>query len=250
VAVAQQSALTTLGLQESEAKREVVSSLSEGRVPVYEAAKAFKSLQASLKAKAVVGVLAWAKAYTTSPAFLADYEKQRESAKPAAPPAKGSVDVEMAKQRTERRKGLEEMKQNVAKMPPDMQKSMAATVKQMEENFAKMDSDPQMAAMMRQGIEMQRAEEQKRHQEQLAAYNKQWPADPKQLIARRLQEFLDISKDVDYDAQLFTDRGKRKFVDSKYESKPANWKLCFRAGKETTEAARAFAASWLKELQK
>jgi hypothetical protein len=40
------------------------------------------------------------------------------------------------------------------------------------------------------------------------------------------------------------------FADEKLEAKPAEWKLCFRAGKEATGAARAFAEGWLAELEK
>jgi hypothetical protein len=40
-----------------------------------------------------------------------------------------------------------------------------------------------------------------------------------------------------------------KFVEGAYESKPGNWKLCYRAGKPAVEAARAFAASWIKEIR-
>jgi hypothetical protein len=250
LALAQQNALTTLGVQESGMKGQVVGSLTEGRVPIYEAAKAFKKLDAAMRAKMVQGALSWAKAYVESPAFRADYGKQREAGKPTALKPKGTVDEEMARQSAERKKSLVEMKQNVAKMPPDMQKQMAATVKQMEESFAKTESDPQMVSLMRQSIEMQRAAEEKSFRESLAAYDKKWPADPMQLIARRLEQFLEVSKDVDYKAQLFSDRGTMKFMDARYQGKPDNWKLCFRAGKEATDAARAFAASWLKEIKK
>jgi hypothetical protein len=34
-----------------------------------------------------------------------------------------------------------------------------------------------------------------------------------------------------------------------YERKDNMWKLCFRAGKETTEAGRKFAQAWLGELK-
>jgi len=40
-----------------------------------------------------------------------------------------------------------------------------------------------------------------------------------------------------------------KFADPKYEAKSGGWKLCYRAGKESVEAARAFAQTWLKGLR-
>ena len=43
--------------------------------------------------------------------------------------------------------------------------------------------------------------------------------------------------------------GKKRFVNPIYESKNQEWKQGFRAGKEATEMARAFAKQWLSELQ-
>lgn len=242
-----QGVMSSLGVKEEEAKRQMVWALNSNRVPTSLAASAFKAADAALRPKLVQGALAWIKAYTESPAFKADYDKQRESAKPTPLKPKESIDSELAKQKAERQKGLDDMKKTLEKMPPDMRKSMEATIKQMEATFAKQDADPKVATMMRQALEMQRAEEEKSYRERVAEHEKRYPADPRVLIAQRLQGFLDLSKDVDFDAKLYTgDRGKMKFVNPAYESKPDSWKLCFRAGKPAVETARAFAASWLK----
>ena len=39
-----------------------------------------------------------------------------------------------------------------------------------------------------------------------------------------------------------------EYSDEDYESKPGNWKLAYRAGREATGKARAFATAWLAEL--
>ena len=41
---------------------------------------------------------------------------------------------------------------------------------------------------------------------------------------------------------------RQAFENAAYEQKPSQWKMCFRAGKEATGAARATAQAWLKEL--
>ncbi len=245
-----QGALGSLGVKEDEAKRQTVWSVTSGRVPISLAAKAFKAADSSARTSLVQGALAWIKAYTESPAFKADYEKQRMADKPAPPKARDSIDNELAKQKAERNKNLDEMRKNVAKMPPDMRPKMEATVKQMEEMYAKQDANPQMASMMRQNLEAQRAAEDKAFQDRVAQHEKRYPADPRILIAQRLQAFLDASKDVDFNAQLYAaEQGKKKFVNAAYESKPENWKICYRAGKPAVDAARTFAAAWLKEIQ-
>ena len=80
-------------------------------------------------------------------------------------------------------------------------------------------------------------------------FEKTYPADPRALVAMRLRRFLDVTKDVDFTAQL-VDKGKKKvFADEALEAKPAEWKMAFRAGKPATDAARAFAQKWLADLQ-
>ena len=40
------------------------------------------------------------------------------------------------------------------------------------------------------------------------------------------------------------------FADQSLESRPAEWKMAYRAGKPATDAARAFAQTWLADLEK
>jgi hypothetical protein len=40
-----------------------------------------------------------------------------------------------------------------------------------------------------------------------------------------------------------------RFVNQAYERKDGNWKLCYRAGRETVAAVRSAAQAWLKELR-
>ena len=76
---------------------------------------------------------------------------------------------------------------------------------------------------------------------------KKMPADPNKLIKQRLQEFLDLSASVDFDAKLTG--MSRTFENPDYEAKGNDWKMCFRAGKAVVQAAREEAQAWLKELQ-
>ena len=150
----------------------------------------------------------------------------------------------------EQQKGIEEMKKSVAKMPPDMQKQMQDTIKQMEAMAAQNAKNPEMAAMMKQAYGSQTESEQQAYKVRLANYEKKFPIDSRVLIASRLRQFLDLSKDIPFDAKLIpAGNGKMKFADLQLESKPANWKLCFRAGKGVVETARSFATEWLRQLE-
>lgn len=248
VSVYAQNAFSTMGVSEQEAKRSSLDGLVHNYLPFSLGAKTFKASAPAVRAQLVQGALTWFKAYTETAMFKSEYAKLRESAKPETPKATGTVDSELAKQKAERDKGLAEMKANLAKMPPDMRKQMEATIKQMETMYAQQDKDPQMKSMMRQGVEAQRADEDTSYKHRVADFEKKYPADPKVLIAHRLQEFLELSKDVDFSAQLKPVGSKMRFVNPAYESKSGNWKLCYRAGKPAVDAARVFATAWLKQL--
>ena len=243
-----QSALGSLGVSDATGTQIVDAWISSGYINPTPAAKAFKSAGLASRATLVTNAIGWAKTYTESAAFKAEYERQRQASRPSPPDITGTVDNELAKQSAERKKSVEEMKKSLAQFPPDMRKSMEAAIKEAEANNAKLDADPQMVAIFRQGIEAQRASEQEAYKGRLAAFEKRWPADSKVIVARRLQEFLDISKDVDFDAKLVPSGRLMRFAEPRYEEKPPIWKLCYRAGRDASTAARGAAQAWLKAM--
>jgi hypothetical protein len=244
-----QSSLADFGLKENELKERIVNSLVYETVPVYPDKK-FKAASSAVQAAFVKNALGWVKAYSESAAFKADYNRQRESEKPSPPESKGTPDEQFAKFLAEQRQGLKTMKENVAKMSPDMRKQMEDTVKQMEAMVEQYAKDPQMAAMLKQGYEQNSIAEQKSYQDRLAKYEKEYPPDPRVLIAARLHEFLELTQDIPFDAKLVPNgTGKMKFADSQYEDKSNQWKLCYRAGREPVQAARAFATGWLHQIE-
>jgi hypothetical protein len=95
---------------------------------------------------------------------------------------------------------------------------------------------------------MQRTRAQQDYQTSLERWQKSLPADPNALVARRLRSFINLSASVDFDAKLQGTGTERTFVNEDYQSKPSDWKMCFRAGKDAVAAARADATNWLKEL--
>lgn len=88
------------------------------------------------------------------------------------------------------------------------------------------------------------------YNEQLAEWKQNYPATGREMVKRRLNEFLRESADVDFDAKLVRKGNKMRFVNEQYEDeKSGEWKLCYRAGKAPVEKARAFAKQWLAELK-
>jgi hypothetical protein len=226
------------------------TTLANGNISIYPDRKLFKAASPAARAAFVKNALGWVKAYTESPDFKTDYDKRREAAKPATPQSKGTADEQFTKYLAEQRQNLDVTKKNVAKMSLEQQKQMEGSIRQMEASVERIAKDPQMAAIMKQSYEQQMAFNQKTYQERLVAYEKQFPPDPRVLIATRLRQFLDLSKDIAFDAKLVPNgAGKMQFADQQYQNKPGYWKLCYRAGKEPVAAARAFATEWLHQIE-
>jgi len=138
----------------------------------------------------------------------------------------------------------------MAKLSPAMQKQMESAVKQAEDNYERASKDPKLKTMMIQSYQKGMEDEQNSYQKRLADYEKKYLVNPNVLIANRLRQFLDVSKDVAFNAQLApSGNGKMKFADPRYEIKSRYWKLCYRAGREPVEAARTFAAEWLRQIE-
>ena len=245
-----QSPLRDFGGNEAELKSNIVNALVRGDVSIYPYRDAFKAASPSERAAFVRSVFAMVKAYTESEAFQTEYAKQRASAKPSAPPVSVSPDEQYAKFLAEAQKGLTDMKEQVAQMPPDIQTQMESTVKAMEEFYAQYENNPDIVAMIKQGFAEQAEYAQQAYNEKLGQYEKRYPDDPEVLIVKRLREFLELTNDIPYNAKLESgDNRIMRFADPSLEAKSLYWKLCFRAGKEPVETARELAKEWLKQLE-
>lgn len=237
-----------LGLNEVETREDLLTALNSGSVPIYGASAALKKVKPEVRATLVQGVLAWAKAYCETPEFAAAYQARRNGMMPAAPEVNGTVEEEVERQKAEMLQQIEEMKTMKATLPADQQPAMDDVIRGMLASVEQMYGDPEMRQMQMQGIEMQRAEEQRQYAEALEEWKQNYPQDPRRMIARRLREFLAVSAEVNFDAQLKQEGRLMRFVDAQYEQKPAEWKLCYRTGRETVAAAREFATAWLGAL--
>lgn len=72
-------------------------------------------------------------------------------------------------------------------------------------------------------------------------------SDVKGNMKAALKNVIEMIDNVDFNAELTTN--KRFFVKKEYESKNANWKITYRAGKENATLVRAAATQWLGELK-
>ena len=242
--------LAKLGLGSAAAKEGVLDSLTSGTVYNDAAMKAFKALPAPARAAVVSAGLNWIRAYVTTEEFRSAYAKFREGEKPQPPAQRPPADDEMKKMKAEMEKNIAEMRKSMTAMDAQTKKDMEAAIQAMRDQMERMEKDAGQRDLMRQATEMSTAEDKKHYEEELGKWEQRYPANPRVLIKKRINDFLAASSGVDFTAKLLTRGDKMVFANAAYEQKPAEWKLCFRAGKEATETARAFAVTWLTELEK
>ena len=242
-----QTVLTRVGLSEADA-RQMFGEALVGVASPGAAAKPFLALSPSARAAVVTDAVGWARIYVNSAAFKKAWAEKRDQNKPDAPALTGSAADDLKKQNADQQKQIDDLRKTIAQLPADQQKQMQAVVDQMVAQMNEAAKDPKYQALMQQGAEANRAGKQKQYQDALAEWQRDYPADPNVAVARRLREFLTMSADVNFDAKLVTRSGVKTFADPALEGKPDAWKICFRAGREATTAARAAAQAWLKEM--
>ena len=93
------------------------------------------------------------------------------------------------------------------------------------------------------------AENMAAYKEDLKYWEAEFPASVNGLLKKRLTHFLQLSANINYNAKLERSGSKMIFSDPALEAKDEFWKACFRAGKPSVDAARAFAKQWLQELK-
>ena len=254
VAIASLAAFTTLHAQgvpsqlrtsEDQARQSLVDTLPGNGVPFGLAAgKAFVALPAAARAAVVGASVLWMKTYVNSAAFRTAYAQAREKAKPLAPDAPGSVDQAVKREQDEQAKGFAEARSALALMPADQRSAMEAQIRQAEAQL----KSPEMVKMLRAEVEETLKNQKDSYDDEVRKWQEAYPANPLVLVSRRLQQFMTVSADVDFNAKLVSVDGKMKFENPAYEEKSQEWKMCFRAGREAVAAARPAAAAWLKEL--
>jgi len=175
----------------------------------------------------------------------------RRNAKPQEPAVKTLRSIaEIQKEEiTKTEKSIRETEKSMKEMP-QYAKTMEPMLDMLKKNL-KDYQDPKNSyfSAIAMGEKFDQENQIQGYKESMLQWEKNYPVNVNDFIAERLQRMLDATKDIDYTAELVEKYGKKRFVNSKYEYKSQEWKQGFRAGKEVTEPARAFAQKWLDELR-
>ena len=239
---------TDLGTQESEARMQTVQTILNGSIPGL-GTVAFRRAAPAMRVALIQQVGTWAKTFTKSLAFKTAYDTARTNEKPEPPNTQtASAADQLKQQREEFEKSAAEMRKNAAGQSKEVRDTIETTIAQMRTSLDAMANNKTQLQALDKAYAQANAEEQQSYMEKLATFDREHPAAAQTALARRLQQFLDVCKDVDFNTQLVEVKGLKKFANPAFEAKSNEWKKCYRAGREPVEAARTFAIAWLKEL--
>lgn len=227
------------GLSESDWQDAAFSSITSESVwmPV---TKDMRALAPAARAAAVPVLGGLVKTWVGSDAFKKRYTEWRAQQIPAVPrPLRPVAELQAAQ-----KKDLEKARADQVATLKAMPKETQAEMKKAFDDVYK----GQLEAI--NNVDLQKQTEQMRFDLETQSYKEaleKYPETPTAFVKRALTRSLERTEGVDFNAKL---TAEKRFASDEFESKPDEWKRCFRAGKAACEAARAFATKWLGELAK
>ena len=243
-----QDHLATLGISEGRAKEAVFDSFMSDAVSIAGKPAAFTAMSSTARVALVNFALTLARTFVESDEFKRRYADHREANGPEPLPEDQTADAIFAKQRAGFENQVAEMRKLFDQITPEQRATLEEGWKQMRQQFDEMEKGERRKQI--EGLlQEQRSGLVRERDAALKAFEKTYPTDPRALVAMRLRHFLDVTKDVDFTAQVVDKDKKKVFAAAALEAKPGEWKMCFRAGKPATDAARTFAQKWLNDLE-
>jgi len=245
-----QAVTTQLGITEGRATEAVFDSFMAGAVSLAGKAEVFTAASPQARVAMVAGATTLARAFVESDEFTRRYADHREANGPGPLPDEQTADQVLAKQRAGFEQQVDALRKQFVDdaITPEQKATLEEGFEAMRARFTEMEKGPQRTEMEGM-LKAQRSQQVSGRAAAVKQFDALYPADPRALVALRLRRFLDVTRDVDFTAKLTEQNKKQKFADPALEAKPSEWKLCFRAGKPATDAAREFARTWLADLQ-
>ena len=248
--LAAQTVTAQLGITEGRAKEAVFDSFMAGAVSIAGKAEVFIAASPQARLAMVRAATTLARAFTESDEFKRRYADHREANGPDPLPDEQTAEQALAKQRAGFEQQVEALRKQFVDdaITPEQRATLEEGFETMRARFTEMEKGSQLAEM--EGVlKAQRTQQVRAHAAASKEFEALYPADARSLVAMRLRQFLDVTRDVDFTAKLVEQDKKQKFADPGIEAKPQEWKMCFRAGQAATEAAREFARKWVADLQ-
>jgi len=245
-----QAVTAQLGITEGRAREAVFDSFMAGAVSIAGKAEVFTAAAPQARAAMVAAATTLARAFVETDEFKRRYADHREANGPDPLPAEQTADRVLAKQRADFEQQVTALRKQFAsdEITPEQKATLEEGFETMRAQFTEMEKG-QRRVELDGVLKAQRAEQVAAHAVATKDFEGRYPSDPRVLVAMRLRQFLDTTRDLDFTARLVQQDKVQKFENPALEAKPSEWKMCFRAGKPATDTAREFARKWLADLK-
>jgi len=240
-----------LGISRQSGTEGIKNSFLNGYLSYY-GVKNLKNIAISDRAAIAKDMLNYTKEYISGAEFKKQYDELRKSAKPQEPILKPlrSISEIQKDEIAKTEKGIKDTEKTLKEVNAQMAKGIQPLLDMLRKNLKDYQNPGhEYFNNIAMGEKYQQENNVKRYKEYLQQWETNFPENLNHFIADKLKKMLEYTKGIDYNAALVEKYGKKKFVTQAYEGKRTEWKQGFRAGKEVTEQARAFAENWLSELK-
>lgn len=240
-----------LGISRQAGTEGIKNSFLNGYLSYYGVRNA-KNIAVNDRAAIAKDLLNYTKEYISGTEFKKQYEELRKSAKPQEPVIKPlrSIPEIQKDEIAKTEKSIKDTEKTIKEVNAEMAKAIQPVLDMLRKNLKDYQNpDHEYFAAIAMGEKYQQENEEKRYKERMQEWEKSFPENINHFIGDKLKKMLDNTKGIDYSAALVEKYGKKRFVNPAYESKGTEWKQGFRAGKDVTEPARAFAEKWLAGLK-
>lgn len=246
---AQSDVFSTLKTTRDQGENAIFASFTNGTVALIGERTIFKAASPDMRASLVRSVVAAARAYTETADFKERYERYRQLQRPQREELPQTGEEALAEQQRQLEEAIREAELAAQQLSPEAREKLAHNIAYMKQQLAEINADPEhranVDAQVKEAARAAEADFARRD----AEFELEYPPDHRQLIARRLRRFLELSATVDFSAELVEKNNRMRFANPEYEAKGREWKMLYRAGKPAVDAARAAAEGWLKELE-
>jgi len=239
-----------LGITQSNGNNNIFASVTTGHLAY--SVKNAKNISSKDRIAIVNELVAYAKKYTSSEEFKKKYQNERNIRMPVKPVIHPvNVDSIKAAEKRSIEVQIQQTQANVNDPNPKIRNAVPYRVEALKKELKSVEDGT--SRVLQNKIRQAEALNESalgHYKQDMEKLDYNLPANPQDLIRRRLLEILDVTADVDYSAELKDGYANKYkvFVNPVYEKKSKDWKAAFRAGKETTDIVRAVAEKWISEM--
>ena len=239
--------LKQLGISKTDANSKITGGLLEGNLDASNV-KNIRNIAPGSRAAITKELLVYTKQYLGSTAFIKEYNHLRERKKPVMAALQTPEEMQQGI--------IDNAKKSIADMEDKLKKADASTKPMYEKILATIrkqlqqaeDPNNQSVAGYRKGYPGMVKTNEAQHQQQIAQWEAKYPANHQLFVKQRLLQFLEETKNIDFNATLHEKKGIKYFTNPDHERKSYRWKMAFRAGEAVTGTARGFVQEWIQSI--